>query len=168
MTVNTTLKAELVEVFKHQAERSIRATFAELRHTFGETMRGVCNSRSYRVWVETVRPCCDSQQLSPISPDLTYSLSSERLANVVARVASQMADEVLAKVDAKVGELSDAEVTRVGGANFIITGAKHDRAVRIEQNQIINISTKGKLFNQYPSRIYVDGKFTSAAKFAAI
>jgi hypothetical protein len=30
---------------------------------------------------------------------------------------------------------------------------------------IMNVSSRGTLFNQFPARIYVDGKFTSEAKF---
>lgn len=163
--MNNTLKNELVEVFAAQVERSIRATFAELVAKFTTDMKGVANSRQYFVWAETVRPCCDR---SSNRMDGTYSLSEERVASFSVKLADTMADEVLGKVNAKVGDLTGAKVLRVGGANFIITGTKKDKAVRIEQNQIINVSVKGKLFNQYPSRIYVDGKFTPATKFAAI
>lgn len=163
--MNNTLKAELVEVFTEQVTDSIRATFAHLVKTFGENMKGVANSRQYHVWRETIRPCCD---LNGNRVDSAYSLNEERLAKFVAILSAEMADEVLAKVDAKVGELENPGVVRVSGANFLITGTKCDMNVVIEQNQIINVSVKGKLFNQYPSRIYVDGKFMSAAKFAKI
>lgn len=163
--MNANLKAELIEVFTAQITASVRATFKELVAKFGPTVSGVANSRQYRVWAETVRPCCDR-----IGNRLTdaYLLSEDRLSRFAAALSADLADEVLAKVDAKIGELDQPCVRRVSGANFVITGAKAGRAVRIEQNQIINVSVKGKLFNQYPSRIYVDGKFTPATKFAAI
>ena len=82
--------------------------------------------------------------------------------------AELFADELIAKVNAKAGELTDSKVLRVSGANFRITGMKGDKKVMIEQNQIINVSVKGKLFNQFPARIYVDGKFISAAAFKKI
>jgi hypothetical protein len=75
---------------------------------------------------------------------------------------------LIAKVNVKAGELTDSKVLRVSGANFRITGMKGDKKVMIEQNQIINVSVKGKLFNQFPARIYVDGKFYSAAAFKKI
>lgn len=37
--------------------------------------------------------------------------------------------------------------------------------VRIEQSVILNVSSKGKVSNQFPARIYVAGKFVSEAKF---
>ena len=162
MTLNTDLNAELIEVFVAQIKRNVKWQFENLVNSFGQTLGGVANSRQYRVWSETVRPCCDCDS------DSNYSMSDEKLSILAGRVAQEMANDVLAKVDAKVGELNGAEVVRSGSANFIISGTKNDRAVRIEQNQIINVSVKGKLFNQYPSRIYVDGKFTPASKFAAI
>jgi hypothetical protein len=163
--MNNALKNELVEVFTGQINRSVRYHFESIIKAFGADAKGVANSRQYRMWSETVRPCCDR---SSNRMDGTYSLNEQRLANFAANLASDMADEVLAKVDAKVGELQQPCVRRAGGANFVISGVKNSRNVIIEQNQIINCSVKGKLFNQYPSRIYVDGKFTPATKFAAI
>ena len=163
--MNTNLKATLVEVFTKQITNSVRFSFNNLITTFGPTMSGVANSRQYRLWSETVRPCCDRSS-NRIGAD--YSLSEERLASFAARLSNDMADDVLNKVDAKVGQLDTAAVTYVSGANFLINGSKNGRGVSIEQNQIINVSVKGKLFNQYPSRIYVEGKFMSAAKFAQI
>ena len=165
LKMNTTLKAELIEVFAKQITTSVRFHFANITKIFGADAKGVANSRHYRMWSETVRPCCDR---SNNRMDGTYSLNEQRLDKFAADLASDMADEVLGKVDAKVGELTNPNVIRVSGANFVIIGTKNDRAVRIEQNQIINVSSKGKLFNQYPSRIYVDGKFTPATKFAQI
>lgn len=165
LQMNANLKSELIEVFAKQVATSVRFHFENITKIFGADAKGVANSRHYRVWSETVRPCCDRTGNRVTD---AYTLSEERLARFANSLASDMADEVLAKVDAKVGELTNPNVIRVSGANFIIIGTKSDRAVRIEQNQIINVSSKGKLFNQYPSRIYVDGKFTPATKFAAI
>lgn len=80
-----------------------------------------------------------------------------------------MADDVVAvwanKVQAKMGELDDATVHYVSGTAFRITGTRGGRKVTIEQHMIINVSRLGRLFNQWPSRIYVDGQFTSEAKY---
>ena len=163
--MNANLKAELIEVFTGQISSSVRLTFDALLKSFGPSLRGVYNSRQYRVWSETVRPCCER---SGNRVDATYSLSDEKLADFAAKLSDLLADEVLAKVNVKVGQLENAQAVRVGGANFVINGMKGERMVQIVQNQIINVSVKGKLFNQYPSRIYVDGKFIPATKFASI
>ena len=163
--MNTELKNSLIAHFSKQIERSVRVQFDNIITHSGPTAKGVANSRLYRVWSETVRPCCDR---SSTRMDATYSLNEERLARFVAVVSEEFAAEVLAKVDAKVGELTNGKATLISGANFNVVGQKNGHNISIEQNQIINVSVKGKLFNQFPARIYVDGKFTPASKFAKI
>jgi hypothetical protein len=162
---NTEIRAALIENFKGQVTRNINAQFTELLAKFGPTFGGVANSRSYHVWSETVRPCTDR---SGNRTGAEYTLNADKVAFMANKLAEAFADDVLAKVNAKVGELAEGKAVHVSGADFLITGKKGDSKVVIEQNQIINVSSKGKLFNQYPARIYVDGKFTSAAKFAKI
>jgi hypothetical protein len=163
--VNDTLKTELIEVFSKQIDASVRSTFDSLVKVFGPSMKGIYNSRQAAVWSETVRPCCATKGDRYGSE---YAVDEQLLASFKAKVASVMADDVLAKVSAKVGELENSKVIRVRGAEFHLHGIKNGQKVYIEQTQILNVSSKGKLFNQFPSRIYVDGKFTPAAKFAKI
>jgi hypothetical protein len=59
-------------------------------------------------------------------------------------------------------------VRALDGARFRIVGIKNDRSICIEQDRIVNVSPKGTLFNQFPARIYVNGKFTSAAAYAKL
>jgi len=163
--MNTELKAQLVAVFTNQVQHSITKTFDRYVATYGAAMKGIYNSRNCGFWKHTVQFCCDS---SSNRVGAEYSLNLQKVALMASQIAVEMADEVLAKVNAKVAQLEDASVALVSGANFVIGGKKNGKIVRMEQNQIINVSVKGKLFNQYPSRIYVNGKFTSAAKFATI
>lgn len=160
--MNTELKAELVAVFKEQISTSIVWQFNRLHEIYGPTFKGVYNGRSYSVWKETVQPCTERQGNRMTDPIV---LSEERVARFSLAQAELFAEELIAKVNSKAGELADSKAIRVSGANFVITGKKDDKQVTIEQNQIINVSVKGKLFNQYPARIYVNGKFTSAAAF---
>jgi hypothetical protein len=160
--MNTELKTELVAVFKEQIARSINFQFQNLLEKFGNTFSGVYNSRAYSVWKETIRPCTDRLGCKMSDPIV---LNEEKVASFSLAQAELFADDLIAKINAKAGELTDAKTIRVSNANFVITGKKGDKQVTIEQNQIINVSVKGKLFNQYPARIYVNGKFTSAAAF---
>ena len=162
---NAELRNILIENFKGQVTRSINAQFAELLAKFGPTFGGVYNSRSYSVWSETIRPCTDRVGNRTSAE---HTLNADKVAFMANKLAEAFADEVLAKVNAKTGELTEGVARYVSGANFLITGKKGEHTVSIEQNQIINVSVKGKLFNQFPARIYVNGKFTSAAKFAKI
>jgi X-X-X-Leu-X-X-Gly heptad repeat protein len=162
---NADIRTALIENFKGQVTRSINAQFAELLAKFGPTFGGVYNSRSYSVWSETIRPCTDR---IGNRTSAEHTLNADKVAFMANKLAEAFADEVLAKVNAKTGELTEGVAQYVSGANFLITGKKGEHTVSIEQNQIINVSVKGKLFNQFPARIYVDGKFISAAKFAKI
>jgi hypothetical protein len=138
--------------------------FNRLVEQFGPTLRGVYNSNEYRNWQAIAG--CTARTGDRTSSE--YVLDEARLA----AAAKQFADETVvawaAKIEGKLGELADATVQRLDGARFNIVGTKNGRNVCIEQEMIVNVSSKGTLFNQFPARIYVDGKFTSAAKFAAI
>ena len=163
--MNTELKNELVAEFKSQIISSVKFQFNRLHEIFGPTFRGVYNSKHYSLWSLTVRPC--TKRLGDRMND-EIVLCEDNM-NVYAQEQAELfADELIAKVNVKAGELTESKVLRVSGANFRITGMKDDKKVMIEQNQIINVSVKGKLFNQFPARIYVDGKFHSAAAFKKI
>lgn len=170
--LNPEIHAELVAEFTNQVTSSIRYQFQNLTTRFGPAMHGVTNSTAYRVWAETVRPCVDAHAADPFALRCgkvdSYTLNDDKVARMAARIAVDFADAVIAKVNAKVGELENGVAAHVGGARFTIHGTKNGRTVTIEQDQIINVSVKGKLFNQYPARIYVDRKFTSAAAFAKL
>ena len=138
--------------------------FANLVRQFGPALRGVYNSDQARNW----------GAIASLARSLGDRVSSEYVldADRLAAAATQFADATVAtwadKISAKLGDLTDANVRHLDGYRFAVTGMKGDRKVTIEQDMIINVSNKGTLFNQFPARIYVNGKFTSAAKFAAL
>ncbi len=138
--------------------------FERLVGQFGPALRGVYNSDQARNW-GAIRHMAVSNGSSMSSE---YSLN----ADLVALGAEAFADATIVawadKINEKLGELENAEVCSLDGFRFRIVGQKAGRKVCIEQDMILNVSNKGKLFNQFPARIYVDGKFTSAAKYAAI
>jgi hypothetical protein len=140
------------------------ARFNRLVEQFGPALRGVYNSGQYRNW-QAIAGCTVSLGDRVNSE---YALDDARLAAAAKHFAEETVAAWAAKIEAKLGELADAEVRHLDGARFNIIGRKGDRRVRIEQDMIVNVSNKGTLFNQFPARIYVDGKFMSAAKFAAL
>jgi hypothetical protein len=153
-------KPSLEAYFVGFAERR----FANLVREFGPALRGVYNSDQARNW----------GAIAYLTTSNGDRISSERVldADLVAAAATAFANATVAawadKIIAKLGEMDSAEVRHLDGYRFAVTGTKADRKVRIEQDMIVNVSNKGTLFNQFPSRIYVDGKFTSAAKYAAL
>jgi len=158
-------KPDLAEAFTIQ----VRSGFERAKAAFGENFKGVSSSFDSRArfFVSTVRPLCDA----PDGGDRwnpAYFLND----NKVARAAERYADEVVMswfdKITAKMGTLEAAQVQHLSGVRFTIRGTKAGRSVAIEQDMIVNVSSKGTLFNQFPARIYVDGKFMSEAKFKAL
>lgn len=140
--------------------RNVEATLARLVAKFGPALRGIANASEYHQWQSIVACCRRTAEGVAINDAQLAHLANQYAADTVAAWA--------AKIDAKLGELEAAELVRGGGMTFLLKGRKGDRLVDIEQTMIVNISPKGTLFNQFPARIYVDGKFTSAKAFAAL
>lgn len=164
--IHTAIVTHITECCKSTIEHQ----FAAMLSKFGPTMGNASNDYEFsQIWRESVRPACDVTRGDRLRPNLnTYSLSEVKLDAIAGRHAQAAADEVIAKVTTKVGELENGELDYLGGASFRIKGSKGAHKVLIEQSQIINVSSKGNLFNQWPARIYVDGKLTSAAALSKI
>jgi hypothetical protein len=163
MTITAALEAHkpsLEAYFVDFAERR----FANLVRQFGPALRGVYNSTQANNW----------RAISSLARSLGDRITSEYVldADRVAAAATVFANATVAtwadKIAAKLGELHSAEVRHIDGYRFRIVGTKGDRSICIEQDMILNISSKGTLFNQFPARIYVNGKFTSAAAYAKL
>lgn len=171
---NATIHAALlarIPALAESTESLLRAQFAGLLGQFGENMKGICNSRSYSVWVNTIRGLCDRAEPSDKKPwehdRGVYTLNDEKVARAARRIAEGAATAWEAKINAKLGELDDATV-HADGVRFMISGHRAGKKITIDQDMIVNVSPKGTLFNQFPARIYIDGKFTSAANYAKV
>lgn len=85
--------------------------------------------------------------------------------------AEQNADAQIAafaaKLQKKLGALGDFQATFTRGADFTVTGTRNGHRVVVEQQTVFKVSSNGTPFNQFPARIYVDGKFTPAAEYEA-
>jgi hypothetical protein len=149
-------KPALAQYYAARVERR----FANLVQRFGSGLRGVYSSDAATLW----------QSIAGLARRVNgvVVLDAER----VAAAAAEFADATVAawegKIQSKLGELEEASVSHLDGYRFLICGLKAGRKVRIEQDMILNFSSKGTPFNQFPARIYVDGKFTPAAKYAAL
>ena len=84
------------------------------------------------------------------------------------RIATESAEETIAKLIKKLGTLAEAEITDHGGGQFTLVGRLGTHRVCVEQQRVFKFSSKGTPFNQWPARIYVDGKFTPEAAFAKL
>jgi hypothetical protein len=94
------------------------------------------------------------------------SLNDDKMVDVAYESAKQTAVAMTAKVAGKVGKLSGVTVRHVNGCEFNINGTDASgRSVQLVQTTVYKFSPNGKMFAQFPCRIYVDGKFTAEANF---
>lgn len=166
MNIKEALQAKKPEIAA-MAARIVESQFNRLVEQFGVTMKGVANSDSYRLWSETIRALCTSTKVETDHSGRSnpYALNPAAVAAYAEQYAVEVVESWETKIAEKMGELEGATVFNVSACNFHICGLRFGKAVRIEQDMIVNVSSKGKLFNQFPARIYVEGKFTSAAKY---
>ncbi len=129
---------------------------------YGSTLRGVYNSldvRTFKAWVQPI-----------LSADGDRINSNQFIDDAkLARFAARQADACIAlwtdKISGKLGDLENAAINRLNGYTYNICGHRGGRVVAIEQQLIVKTSSKGTVFNQFPARIYVDGKFTPEKKY---
>lgn len=157
-------KATLAAQYVEQAT----ATFARFKATYGPDLRGkgpdgytLNNGKYGKVWDKyrgmTQRDANNEVHLL----DYAVKDAGERYAEATVEAWHD-------KIIGKVKDLQNTTVHRLNGYIFIITGERDGKKITIEQNMIINRSTNGLLFNQFPSRIYVDGKFHSEAAYKKV
>lgn len=94
-----------------------------------------------------------------------YKIAHDRIAKESIRYAQTQVDAFKFKLNKKLADLTDIENLRIESTEFQFTGMFGENAVRVEQTTVLKCSNKGTLFNQWPCRIYVNGKFMSEAAF---
>lgn len=142
-----THKPAIAEDFKQQ----VQAAFDRLVARYGAELKGASQSAMF---VETIRPLL-----------LKGQLDATRVNVAAGSYADTVADSVVAKLAQKGGNLSSPEVKYISWPDFRITGFLGDRQVSIHQSAILNVSKNGKLFNQFPARIRVDGESFSEEQY---
>jgi hypothetical protein len=128
----------------------------------------------YHQW-QFVRPKCravkhDDRPFFTPGHDrpLDYVLDDERVRKFAESNADAIIAQCVAKLVEKLGALDSVEILDFHGfQRFTVRGVRNGHTVAVEQSMIINVSPKGKLFNQFPALIYVDGVKVSAAKLEA-
>ena len=166
--IHTALEAfrpQLAAAIAYRIERNYKR-MTELAAQNGGGWWGInawLEPETQRMWSETTRRCCDANGFTSTDG---YTLNPDKVAKFADRQVTDMLASWEAKLVAKLAELDNAEAVRQhSGVAFIVTGTKAGKPVSIEQSMIVNVSSKGLLFNQFPARIYVAGKFTSEAAY---
>ena len=94
-----------------------------------------------------------------------YKINYEKIKTESVRYAQAQVDAFKFKLNQKLADLTDIEDLRISGSDFRFSGVLGDKEVLVEQTTVLKCSNKGTLFNQWPCRIYVNGKFMSEAAF---
>lgn len=134
-----------------------QSTFNSMVERHGPSLKGVGNCWTFaRMWTGWISSLTRHEGDARI-------LDADRVANAAAAYADATIEAWAGKITTKMGEVEGATIHHLDGAAFRITGTLAGKKVGIDQNMILNVSSKGLPFNQFPARIYVDGKFTSEA-----
>jgi hypothetical protein len=144
----------------------VRRVFAENTRSFGPTLKGIFNSTSAANFRETIRPNLKrGPHLQPWLNDGAWLIDEAKLIENASAYAEAVCVAWLDKINAKIGAVTDVQCHRLDGVSFAITGRRDGRNIHIQQQIILNVSSNGKLFNQFPARISVDGKAISEAQY---
>lgn len=94
----------------------------------------------------------------------TYILEEEKLAAAGKKYGEEAALDWFFKTNEKLGDVTDIQMGEAG-ANMQVVATRDDKKIVLDQQRILKTSPKGKLFHQFPARIYVDNKFYSEAAY---
>lgn len=167
MNTTTTIIEQAAPAIAESYSKTVRATYTHLVERMGGAdFKGIYNRREVFAF-RAIEACMDKQFGPHGGPAMVCVLNEERLAAAAARHAETTVAEWAEKISAKMGELENAKAESMDGTGFLVSGTKNGHRVAIQQTMTVNVSSRGILFNQFPALIYVDGKKTAAAKYAA-
>jgi hypothetical protein len=154
-------------------EGRVRKQFAKLAESYGDGEKIKLFARvpaANQATFALVRSCCavvdaDGNPVVSGSGRDFYVIDEARLAKKAAEFGEDQVAGFVAKLEKKLGDLTAVELIRAGNGEFVIAGKLGDRAVRVDQQVVFKVSSKGTFFLQWPARIYVEGKFTPEKAF---
>jgi hypothetical protein len=162
--VNETLRSS----FEAQAPEIAADFEAQFRRTYAyqlEKWEGkipaypAAGHPSYMVIRGMLAPVCD------VMVGKSLQLNEAKLKKVANDAADKAAVEWFYKTNEKLGAIDNPTLVRDQGGNVIIEGERAGKKVRMVQQRILKSSPLGRLFNQFPARIYVDGQFVTEAAY---
>ena len=108
----------------------------------------------------TIRPLCTYVDGCPV-------LDADKVATWATQWAAAQIADVAAKLEAKAPGLEGVSIVSAHDGWITLTGTRNGHRVRVEQGRIVNVSSKGNLYNQWPAHTYINGRKVAAADFAA-
>jgi len=158
-------------VLEAQYIRTVTNVYERMRKDLGINLDNVYNdARWCRTFNSMVRNNVTALQYEAGAPKRVIkekALDTAKLSTNASNYSAEIVEAWASKIVSKLGSLDYVQVRRLDGCSFCITGEVRGHSVVLNQQIIINVSNRGTLFNQFPSRIYVDGKFMSEADYKA-
>ena len=108
---------------------------------------------------------CEVMEKSIYAGQSTFQYSKERTELAAKRYAEDQCLAWFEKLNRKLVNVTDMTMTRLSRNEYYFVAKLGDKKIAINQQRILKCSPKGKMFHQFPARIYVDGKFYSEANF---
>lgn len=117
---------------------------------------------------ESIHPVCDAT-LDATKPHRNvvsaWTLNADKLLKVATAFGYAAALDWFNKTNSKLGALELPNLLVSRGGFVEITGTRAGKAIRMSQQQVLKRSKLGRLFYQYPARIYIDEKFTPEREY---
>lgn len=166
---------ETLESYKPELAGSyttfISRQFAHMLESLGATLPNIQNSWAWaNAWRNSLSFVAGKKEIARTLRGGVYEyfLDEDRLAVLAARYADDVVESWEGKILSKMGELEQTAVQAMSGLEFRITGTKNGNDVEIIQTVTVNVSKNGKVFNQFPARIKLNGKAISEAAFKKV
>ena len=154
---------KLIPILADRVAAQWRRQYDSLFKEFGPSFKGVYRSESASVWSDTIKPLTST--IGDSCKSCEYKLNDAKVAAAAQAYAEAAAAEWREKITGKLGDVEYREFKLFGGCNFLVHATHDGHDIRLDQDVIFKQSTRGLLFNQFPSRIYVDGKFVSEKQY---
>lgn len=155
----------LVPTIADSYYNTVKSLFDHLHTTYNGNLRGLYNTwgmdgANFRALV------AKNINHSGSRNDSICTLNTDRLAKNAKDYAEDQVARFVIKLEKKLEDLDTVETPNLyGDLGFNIKGTLGDRHVTVEQRCILKQSSTGKLFNQWPALIWVDGKKLSEKQF---
>jgi hypothetical protein len=94
-----------------------------------------------------------------------YALDTQRLAKLAQEKAEALCLQWETKINGKIESLTNVKLVYGGDLTYMITGERDGEKVTIEQIMTLCANSHGTVYNQFPARIYMDGKFVPEAEY---
>jgi len=158
--IKADIAADFVSYTTRRVERFLAKHLTEVTDWQGNVRigfpRNFYNTEPSREWA-TIRDFV-------IQPE--YSISEKAISRAAESYAERVFSSMIGKLAEKLFAIDHVDGIRMHGHDqFELYATMGDKEIRVEQQRIINWSSLGTPFHQWPARIYVDRQFISEAEF---